>query len=108
MVGVLSALSLAASDVGTFSMPCASPDRSAAARVASFGRMRSVTFSHGDLPPHQLSFRASSRRSLFVYLTTLYGPAPIAAFPLLKSSVDALAYCLEMIATCIMSVGISG
>src|SRR6266850_7970338 len=102
MVSRLSALSLATSDVGTFSMTCTSPDRSAATRVASFGRMRSVTFSQGDLPPHQLSFRASSRRSLFVYLTTLYGPAPIAALPLLKSSVDAFAYCLVMTATYLM------
>jgi hypothetical protein len=33
---------------------------------------------------------------------------PIADFPLLKSSVDAFAALFEMIATCVMSEGISG
>ena len=33
---------------------------------------------------------------------------PIAALPLLKSSVDAFAAPLEIIATCVMSVGIRG
>src|SRR4051812_46077918 len=44
----------------------------------------------------------------FSYLTSLYGPVPIAALPLLKSSVTALAAALEMIVICVMSDGISG
>ena len=39
---------------------------------------------------------------------SLYGPVPIAALPELKSSVLAFAYCLLMIAICVMSDGISG
>src|SRR5450755_3523617 len=47
-------------------------------------------------------------RSPLAKRTSLYGPVPIAALPLLKSSVDAFAADFEMIATCVMSVGISG
>ena len=38
----------------------------------------------------------------------MYGPVPMAALPLLKSSVVALAAALETMATCVMSEGISG
>ena len=71
-------------------------------------RIRSVTFSHGVLPPHHASLRTSSMRSPFVNFASLYGPVPIAALPELKSSVDAFANCLLMIAICVMSDGISG
>src|SRR5450432_365833 len=47
-------------------------------------------------------------RSPLEYRTSLYGPVPTAARPLLKSSVVAFAADFEMIATCVMSVGIRG
>ena len=43
--------SRATSVVGTFSIACTSPASSAATRGASEGRSRSVTRSHGVLPP---------------------------------------------------------
>ena len=63
IVSCLFVRSFATSAVGTFSMTCTSPASTAATRGASCGRMRSVTFSHGVLPPHHASLRASSMRS---------------------------------------------
>ena len=61
----LSCFSFATSAVGTFSIACTSPERSAATRAASLVMSRSVTFSQGVLPPHQASLRTSSIRSPF-------------------------------------------
>ena len=67
-----------------------------------------MTFSHGALPSHHASLRASSMRSPLGTRTSLYGPVPMAALPELKSSVLAFAKALLMIATCVMSEAISG
>ena len=104
----LSCFSRAMSAVGTDSMTLTSPASSAATRDAFCGSSRIVTRSHGVLPPHQPSKRASSIRSPLAKRTSLYGPVPLAALPELKSSVDAFSADFEMIAICVRSDGISG
>ena len=97
------------SAVGAFSMACTSPDSSAATRAGSLVSRRSVALSHVVFPPHQASFLASSRRSPLAKRTNLYGPVPIAALPLLKSSVVApVAAFFEMMYTVERSFGSSG
>ena len=65
--------SLAMSAVGTCSMASTWPDRSAAVRTGSLGRIRSVSLSHGRRPPQYSSWRASSMRLPRAKRTSLYG-----------------------------------
>ena len=68
-----------------------------------------MAFSQGVLPPHQASLRTSSSRSPFAKRENLYGPVPIAALPVLKSSVLApVAAFLEITYTVARSLGSNG
>ncbi len=86
------------------------PDSSAATRPASFGRKRSVMRCHSGLPPHQSGFACITTRSFGVQDTNLYGPVPIAAWPLLKSSLPrlgpSLAGSMKMSPICCISSGV--
>ena len=102
--------SCAASVGGTLSIRSTCPDSSAATRPASFGRKRSVMRCQSGLPPHQSGFACITTRSFGVQDTKRYGPVPIAALPLLKSSLPrsgpSLAGSMKIRPICCISNGV--
>lgn len=71
---------------------------------------RSVTRAKPGLPPHQSGFASSTARSPGVQEPKRYGPVPIAALPLLKSSLPtdgpSFAGRMKMSPICSISVGV--